>query len=176
MFIPYPQTSTVLLQCILTVYCLPFVATNAHTHTHTHTHTLKYCNIIICRSQWPRGLSRRPAAFRLLRLWVRIPPEAWMSVCCECCVSSGRGLCDELITRPEESYRLWCVVVCNLETSWMRSHTQWIVIELNRRCITGCIFYMPFTVTAKHDFWMSSDRLQFPGDKKTFIYQVTLFD
>jgi len=30
---------------------------------------------------------------------------------------SGRGLCDELITRPEESYRLWCVVVCNLETS-----------------------------------------------------------
>ena len=29
---------------------------------------------------------------------------------------SGRGLCDELITRPEESYRLWCVVVCDLET------------------------------------------------------------
>ena len=30
---------------------------------------------------------------------------------------SGRGLCNELITRPEESYRLWCVVVCDLETS-----------------------------------------------------------
>ena len=28
---------------------------------------------------------------------------------------SGRGLCDELITCPEESYRLWCVVVCILE-------------------------------------------------------------
>ena len=27
------------------------------------------------------------------------------------CVMSGGGLCDELITRPEESYRLWCVVV-----------------------------------------------------------------
>ena len=40
-----------------------------------------------------------------------------MDVClCECCVLSGRGLCDELITRPEESYRLWCVVVCDLET------------------------------------------------------------
>ena len=38
-----------------------------------------------------------------------------MSVCCEYCVLSGRGLCDELITRPEESYRLWCVVVCVLE-------------------------------------------------------------
>jgi len=37
-----------------------------------------------------------------------------------CCVLSGRGLRDELITRPEESYRLWCVVVCDLETSIMR--------------------------------------------------------
>jgi len=32
-------------------------------------------------------------------------------------VLSGRGLCDELITRPDESCRLWCVVVCDLETS-----------------------------------------------------------
>jgi hypothetical protein len=32
-------------------------------------------------------------------------------------VLSGRGLCDELITHPEESYRLWRVVVCDLETS-----------------------------------------------------------
>ena len=73
-----------------------------------------------CRSQWPRGLRRRSAAARLLRSWVRIPPWAWTFVCCERCVLSGRGLCDEFITRPEESYRLWCVVVCDLETSWMR--------------------------------------------------------
>jgi len=39
-----------------------------------------------------------------------------MFVCCDCCVLSGRGLRDELITRPEESYRLWCVVVSDLET------------------------------------------------------------
>jgi hypothetical protein len=38
-----------------------------------------------------------------------------MFVCCECRVLSGRGLCEELITRPEESYRLCCVVVCDLE-------------------------------------------------------------
>jgi hypothetical protein len=43
-----------------------------------------------------------------------------MSVYRECCVLSGRGLCDELITRPEEFYRLWCVIVCDIETSWMR--------------------------------------------------------
>jgi hypothetical protein len=34
-----------------------------------------------------------------------------MSVCCECRVLSGRGLCDGLITRPDESYRVWCVWV-----------------------------------------------------------------
>jgi hypothetical protein len=43
-----------------------------------------------------------------------------MFVCCECCVLSGRGLCDGLITRPEESYRLWRVVVCDQETSKRR--------------------------------------------------------
>jgi hypothetical protein len=44
------------------------------------------------RSKWPRGLWRRSAAARLLRLWVRIPPGAWRLVSCECCVLSGRGL------------------------------------------------------------------------------------
>jgi hypothetical protein len=43
-------------------------------------------------------------------------PTGAMDVCL-ICVSSGRGLCDELITHPEESYRLWCVVVCYQETS-----------------------------------------------------------
>jgi len=32
-------------------------------------------------------------------------------------VLSGTGLCDGLITRPEESYRMWRVVVCDQETS-----------------------------------------------------------
>jgi hypothetical protein len=40
---------------------------------------------------------------RLLRSLVRIPQGAWIFVCCE------------LITRPEKSYRLFCVVVCDLE-------------------------------------------------------------
>ena len=60
---------------------------------------------------------QRPQTADLLRSWVRIPPGAWIFVCCECRVLSGRGLCDELITRPEESYRLWRIVVCDLETS-----------------------------------------------------------
>jgi hypothetical protein len=58
-----------------------------------------------------------PQAAHLLRSWIRIPLEAWIFVCCERRVLSGRGLCDELITRPEETYRLCCGVVCDLETS-----------------------------------------------------------
>ena len=79
-------------------------------------------------SQCPSSRARQTSTFiwkpeaateaaRLLRSWVRIPPGAWVFVCCECRVLSGRCLCDELVTRPEESYRLCCVVVCDLETS-----------------------------------------------------------
>ena len=42
-----------------------------------------------------------------------------MSVCCDCCVLSGKGLCDELIARPEEPCQLWFVVVCDLKSGKM---------------------------------------------------------
>ena len=48
-------------------------------------------------------------------------PAGGMDVSRECCVLSGRGLCDGPITRPVESYRLWCVRnLCGLGTSTMR--------------------------------------------------------
>jgi len=40
---------------------------------------------------------------------------------------------DELITRPEKSYRLWCVVVCDLET------TKILVIEEEAKAHWGAI-------------------------------------
>jgi hypothetical protein len=55
--------------------------------------------------QWPRGLMRRSTAARLLESH---SGRGCLSVVC---VLSGKCLCDELITRPEESYRLWLVVV-----------------------------------------------------------------
>ena len=68
------------------------------------------------QSQWQRGLRCRSEAARLLGLWVRIPPgHGCLSVVIV--VLSGRGLCDKLIIRPEEFYRLWCVLECDLETS-----------------------------------------------------------
>jgi hypothetical protein len=45
-----------------------------------------------CRCQLQRGIRRGSGAALLLGLRVRIPPGAWMCLCSECCVSSGRGL------------------------------------------------------------------------------------
>jgi len=61
-------------------------------------------------------VAARSAAARLLRLSVRILPGAGMSVCCVCCVLSGVCLNDGPMIRPEESYRLWGVDVCDQET------------------------------------------------------------
>jgi hypothetical protein len=109
----------------------------------------EYLMQIIFRSQWPRGLRHMSAAARLLRKGVRIPPGAWMFVYCGYCVLSGWGLCDELVTRPEESYRLWCVVVCDLKTSWMRR--PWPAF---RRSATGK--KIPYSLSAEkfaHSNW-----------------------
>jgi hypothetical protein len=60
------------------------------------------------RSQWPRGLRRRSG--RLVAGVASLNPTLGMDVCLFClyvvlsCVC--RGLCDGLIARPEESYRV----------------------------------------------------------------------
>ena len=64
------------------------------------------------RSRWPQGPRDMSAAAHLLRLRVRIPPGAWMSVSCECCVLSRIDLCEGPIPRLEEStkrvrHRTW---------------------------------------------------------------------
>ena len=67
--------------------------------------------------QWQLGLRRTSSAARLLGLRVRIPPGTLISVTCERCVLSARGLRERIITSPEESYRVYvfvyvCVCVC----------------------------------------------------------------
>jgi hypothetical protein len=52
---------------------------------------LQFMWIIWCNTPIP--VTARSAAVRFLGLGVRIPPEAWMSVSCECCVLWSRGLC-----------------------------------------------------------------------------------
>jgi hypothetical protein len=61
---------------------------------------------------------------------------------------SGTGLCDKLITRPKESYRRWCVVVCDLETSWMRR--LWPTGGLLRQKQKTNMFITAFTTAGKY--------------------------
>jgi len=65
---------------------------------------------------WPisvaaRGLRRGSAGASLLGLGVQILSGSWMTVSCDCCVLSGRVLCDGLITPTKESSLVWCVWV-----------------------------------------------------------------
>ena len=63
---------------------------------------------------------------------------------------SGRGLCDELITRPEESYQRCCVVVCDLETSRMGAPYIYDISRLRVKALdTTCyvkFFFQKYTV------------------------------
>ena len=77
-----------------------------------------------------------------------------MFVRCECCVLSGRGLCEELITRPEESYRLRCVVVCDLETTKIlvneeEAKAHWGAIAPREKLCKNCRRYCGNTVDGR---------------------------
>ena len=84
-----------------------------------------------------------------------------MFVCCECCVLSGRGLCDGLITRPEESYRLWRVDVCDQETSYARRlqprqrvakyNPQWVVAPVEEQEVAPALTLNPLHFDAQSD-------------------------
>jgi hypothetical protein len=109
-----------------------------------------------CRSHLSSGLRRVSEAARLLRLLVRIPLGTRMFVSCECCVSSDRGLCDELIARPEESYRLWCVVVSDRETS--RTLRPWPTLG---RSATGKKIELSFGLTVRSFVTVLTELSQF---------------
>ena len=98
--------------------------------------TFQHFNKLKQASPVPGGRARSKA---LVGVAVRIPPGGvdvcvlWLvccqeEVCCECCVLSGRGLWDGLITRPEESYGCLSVVsalCCQVEVS----ATGWSLVQ-----------------------------------------------
>ena len=91
-------------------YCYTYAETRSCSEISVPVFTsLKLSHPCTISKQESNPAAARSKAARLLRLPVRIPPGAWMSVCCECCVLSGRGFCDGPITHLENSYRLWCV-------------------------------------------------------------------
>jgi hypothetical protein len=52
----------------------------------------------------PAGPTGRAVCDRWPAESVGSNPTVGMDVCCECCMLSGRGVCDGLITRPYDSY------------------------------------------------------------------------
>jgi len=132
----------------------------------------------VCLSHWPRGQERRSAATRMLSSWVRNPPGALMFICCECCVLSGRGLCDELITLPEEFYRLWCVVVCDLETSWMkRPWPTWgcRAKQTTQRVLLLKLVPISRDVSASFHCLYTASTLTTPGNRKNYSSWTILY-
>ena len=91
------------------------------------------------RNESPVPVAARSKAYDYGRSPTEIVGSNPTGTFCECCVLSGRGLCDGLITRPEESYRLWRVIVCDQETSYARrlkparglqnTKPQWVVAQ-----------------------------------------------
>ena len=79
-------------------------------------------NSVLLRQR--EGMKRKCTAAARCKTWVcgrslagiarSNPAGAWLSVSCDFCVLSGRGLCDGPITCPRESYRL-CLGVCVIE-------------------------------------------------------------
>jgi len=64
---------------------------------------------------------------------------------------SGSGLCDELITRPEESYRLCCVVVCDLETSRMGAPYIYDISHLRVNLLAPEVLHLNFSTLCMYN-------------------------
>ena len=72
--------------------------------------------------------------------------------------------CDGLITRPEDSYRLWCVVVCGLETSWMRRPWPTGGLSLQKQTDVGytCLHTLSVTYMLTGLSWLIVSPLRLP--------------
>jgi hypothetical protein len=64
-------------------------------------------------------------------------------------VLSGRGLCDGPITRPEESYRMWCVWVWSWSLDNEEALAHWGLLGRRKgKKLTLCVIQM--TVSLPH--------------------------
>ena len=87
---------------------------------------INLCYWIAGRSRWPRGLWRSTAAARLLRLRVRMPPRAWMSVSLSVVCCAGRGLCEGADPSSTGVLPSVCVSVSVIRCNNNPLHLQWV--------------------------------------------------
>ena len=92
----------------------------------------------------PKPVAARSAAAGLLGLRFRIPPGTQMSVSCDRCVLSGRGLCVGVTVRPEEYYRVWFVLI-ECDISYRRPRATRDIFPWRYTTHSGCVFYNPLS-------------------------------
>ena len=97
-----------------------------------------------------------------------------MDVCRECCVLSGGGHYDELITRPEESYRLWCVVVCGLFVNFVNEEAlaHWGMSRQKEEKFFCCYCHTADSVSA----WLIYLQLSGNVYRKKNVERLTKYD
>lgn len=91
--------------------------------------------IVTGRSRWLRGVRQASTALTRWDCGFVSWRGAWMSVCCECCLLSCRGLCDGPIPRSEESYRL-CVSVIRFNSNILdlqRVGRKWSRLRIRKK-------------------------------------------
>jgi len=97
-----------------------------------------------------------------------------MSVSCECCVLSGRGLRDELITRPEESYRAGFLFVCVLENLRRPWHTGGCVAKNKHAFMVWNGRSLPLLVDGKHESFLCA--WPYLATTGSTVPTITLYD
>jgi hypothetical protein len=124
-------------------------------------HLVLFCNTIKkrCRSQWPRGLRHEPSSpAQTLGSWVRIPLEAWISVC----VYSVFVLSLRADPPSKESYRL-----CKRLRNWKSGQGP------TNGCfmLVSCLAY-PSTLKMEATF-SSETSVAFQGTTQRYILEDT---
>ena len=158
-------TDVILMQPVENMFC---VIQNASCR-------LTYLTEIRSWPQWLSILRCGSKATRFLRLRVQILLRAQISVCYECCVLSGRGLRDGLITRPEESYQVWCVwvILWNLDNKEALAHLG--LSSQGKKLFTtqpqGYIFSDQITNEGMTEMSLITDFTQHTIQKKKAKYQ-----
>ena len=126
------------------------------------------------RLQWAHGLGHGPAAACILGLQRRIPLGTLTSVFCECCVLSGIDPYVGLITRPEEPYRVWCVIVWEWSLELRRSWPTRACCTLIK--ITTALHYVTNTQLWKFvNIWASDRVMSFRGSISRRLLRTLMF-
>ena len=121
------------------------IYTSSSTHiNNSFLHKLFKLNFVLCRSQWPWGIRRRSATASISWDCGFESHRGHGCVSVDFCLLLRRSLRNGLITRPENSYRLWCVVVFDLETSWMRRLWRTGAVATNKKKICTYYFLLQF--------------------------------